>query len=191
MTRELVTEIEGRALAARVGVAGGLRQFVDTLRAQEAFQQLREACRERASSVAALNRLVLLSRLSIDLRYENPNDTAIAAYLMALSATSSELEGIALNEVLGAQNLWWANQVARAVLAEATGLTQTQTVVVPGSIPLEHDLVWSVAATFSSGLIEGTPAKFFEGARDTAESVNWQLGGMVQVAAESQYALSA
>jgi hypothetical protein len=198
MTRELITQVEGTAFAVHVGVASGFKQFGRLLRSQKAVDALAQAARSDADIARiVLGRLVRLSRLRIDPRYENPNDVAIAAYLVVLASASSQLYRIAVDEVLSSTNLWWAAQIARVSIEEARQVSAAETFVIDGN-PDQAASVNSIEATFPSGLFDDTFRRVCEGSSDNTGTTDRQHQGTttqtrIEIASlsDSQYALAA
>jgi len=124
MLEKLFTDIEAAKTAALVNVVSGWRSFVRALVQLDAVRELATEARSNETVAShVLMRLVGLSQLKVDPRYENPNDVAMAAYLQVLSLTAPELYASAIDAVLSAQNCWWATQLAQAGRSqhEATG----------------------------------------------------------------------
>jgi hypothetical protein len=68
------------------------------------------------SPKAVLGRLINLTRQSVDPRYDNPNDIAMATYLFALQQTDSALARIGAEAVIGVAGAWWASKIAYVIL---------------------------------------------------------------------------
>jgi hypothetical protein len=192
MVRELLAEIEGTAFALRVGVASGLKHFGRLLRDQKAVGALARAAQSNVEVARVVfSRLVRLSRLRIDPRYENPSDVAVAGYLLVLSAT--ELYAAAVDEVLASQNLWWAAHMARAAVEDARHVSAAETLVIGETAVDPAAPLSSVGAMFPSGCLDETFRRLCEGWSDaTGSGDDYSDEVITEVAAsDSQYALAA
>ena len=58
-----------------------------------------------------------LAGKEFDTAYENPWDTALAAYLWLLNATEAQRAALAATRVRDCPHCWWAKQVAEQVLS--------------------------------------------------------------------------
>lgn len=125
----LLTKIEEVDFAACTRTASTVADFVSTVRAQQHFAALVQLLRkERAVAVALLGRIRAIVYKTIDLRYENPFDTALAAYLIAIEQAVPHLAGLAAELVMTAKQTWLSSQIGRSLLLsrksapiEATG----------------------------------------------------------------------
>ena len=71
--------IESDEFAAEANLASGLSDFLFQIKRSNAFTSLfRLASESSSAAYAILSRVLRLSKLSIDSRYENPFDTAVA-----------------------------------------------------------------------------------------------------------------
>jgi hypothetical protein len=195
MIQKLVSEIEGTEFVFEVGMASGLKHLRRLLRDQAVVHALAQAARNDLEVARiVLGRLVRLSRLRIDPRFENPNDIAIAAYLVVLSAASPQLCSAAVDEVLLSTNLSWAEQIARAFLEESKQVSAAETIVVDGT-PDRTASVSSVEATFPSGFLDEAFRRLCAGASDATGSINREYDDATErstdVASDSQYKLAA
>ena len=119
----LFQEIESAETAVRAGVASGYRPFLSILNSLNAVKSLRELCKAEDVAVKVLQRVLKISEYSIDSRFENSLDTAIAAYLYILGRTNSRLASLATISVIRAANCWWAPKVAQEIEATLTPST--------------------------------------------------------------------
>lgn len=109
--------VESNAFATRAQVASTLPVFEQALRREVSFQDLLRHLQMDASSPEVVTkRIASLAQEPIDERYANPFDVPIAAYLLALSDTSSGLAKIAATSAARAPQTWWARSVAFEVL---------------------------------------------------------------------------
>lgn len=65
---------------------------------------------------AVLEQIQSLSRLEVDRRYQNPNDTALAVLLLLTVFTDSDYGQIAADLVDRAPQCWYAKKIARRIL---------------------------------------------------------------------------
>ncbi len=113
--------IESDEFAAEANLASGLSDFLFQIKRSNAFTSLfRLASESSSAAYAILSRVLRLSKLSIDSRYENPFDTAVAVYLVILARAKPELAEIAATHAYHLQNSWWARKTAAQVLEEST-----------------------------------------------------------------------
>lgn len=68
---------------------------------------------------AVLEQIQNLSRLEVDRRYQNPNDTALAVLLLLTIFTDSDYGLIAAELVDRAPQCWYAKKIARRILNPA------------------------------------------------------------------------
>lgn len=113
--RDILPVIESHEFAARLNVASDFNTFSAAMAAEESFQAMR---RELALADRIAERVLELLRRRVDVRYENPWDAAIAAYLLALCTSKPELAELVAANVLQASQLWWATKIARHVVSE-------------------------------------------------------------------------
>jgi hypothetical protein len=81
---------------------------------------------QRSSRAALLDRLRTLADTTVDLRYENPFDTALATYLIAIEQTVPSLVGLAAQLVINAKQTWLSSHLARSVLLTRRSLPRAQ-----------------------------------------------------------------
>lgn len=111
-----------------MNVVSGLRSFIRAVFREKSVTVLYRAM--VISSIArdnVLEQLQSLSRLEIDRRYEHPNDTALAVFLLLMLAVDTDLAVIAADLVDRAPQCWYAQKIARKILtptAIASNYTQ-------------------------------------------------------------------
>jgi hypothetical protein len=144
MLEAMFARVESGRTAAEMNLASGLRVFLYGLAEIEPVRTLATAVRENEHTASkVLGRLISLSRLKSDPRYENPNDVALAAYLQILSNATPSIYEAALDAVRTARNCWWANEAANtARLSRASDLRS----IVSGELSrtgsaISHDFV--------------------------------------------------
>ncbi len=114
----LFDDIENAQFAARQGVASDLRTFLLGIMNEPSVQGLRSLLESADVRETVLQRCANLSRVSSDPRYENPNDTALAAYLALLDLKCPELARLGAHYVSTVSRCWWANKLACHLLFE-------------------------------------------------------------------------
>ena len=114
---QALADIESVEFDARINVVSGMRGFFSAA-SQEAA--VKEVYREmRASGGVAeevLGRIYDLARLSVDLRYENPKDTAMSVLLWLMLSVRLEYAQLAAQYVDRAQQCWYAKKLARSII---------------------------------------------------------------------------
>ena len=112
---ELLDEVEAPTTAASFNVVSGFKSFVRAVSTSDLFRRLSKDARANDGAAAqVLGRILRLSQLAVDSRYENPNDVAIATYLIVLSLTTADLYAAAVEAVGATRNCWWAAQILEA-----------------------------------------------------------------------------
>lgn len=118
--RALFETIESSNFRFAVNQASGFRSFKRLVREQEVYDELKRLVRgddALAEGYRVVTRIRYLLSLDTDMRYENPYDAAIAAYLLALSTSQFPyVENIA-HFVTSKPRFWWAAKVAYEVVA--------------------------------------------------------------------------
>jgi hypothetical protein len=114
----LLPLIEDCRFSAEVNVASARDAFFRALCRHPRVQELQQLLEHRAAAEALVARLVEISSRPIDPQYENPLDSALAAYLTALEdAPYPDLtESGALAISTTAPNCWWAVEASTRLL---------------------------------------------------------------------------
>ncbi len=113
---ELLDTIESYEMAARVNAASGIRAATKIALTHPAVQGLMEEASKPEVADTILTRILYLSRQGVDVRYENPNDTAFLIYALVLMRRAPELAFVAAAVICQLPNLWWASIVAADIL---------------------------------------------------------------------------
>ena len=113
--QEVMETVEGQPFSAEANLAAGLDAFCGAIRNHSLFRDLADRMKDPGVLKTVLVRLVELSRRPIRMQYENPFDSAMAAYLMAVEAVDSEVAAVAAEAVSEAPNCWWASQVSTGI----------------------------------------------------------------------------
>ncbi len=116
---ELMGTIEDHRFAAEANLAIGSRAFHSGIRTHCVIHQLLEHMKEPNVPEIILKRTVELAKRPVPTPFENPFDTALAAYLTALDLNSPELLRHAAEAVSKAPNCWWATEMSLRFLARS------------------------------------------------------------------------
>jgi hypothetical protein len=119
---DVMKAIEQDEFSAEMNLAAGTRAFRRSVSGHDLFLRLTKLAKENPSEVA--ERIESISRLDVDVAYENRLDAALSAYLMVLSDVAEpEVVAKAGQAVLRTPKCWWAAGLARELLLEtvATG----------------------------------------------------------------------
>jgi hypothetical protein len=119
---ELFQRAESAEFSAKANIASGLTLFLGILEEDDTVRSLVKLLKDQPHWVIdVLSRTEQLARLSIDPRYENPSDVALATYCWALQLVHPQVAKIGANFAAHAQGAWWARLVALRVLREDLG----------------------------------------------------------------------
>jgi len=117
----VMESIEGHQFAAEVNLAAGFEAFHRSIQGHSLFRELGGLMKDDPSVFrTVLVRIVELSRKPIRTQYENPFDSAMAVYLMAVDGVDSEVAAVAAQHVSKAANCWWASQVSTGIEISAS-----------------------------------------------------------------------
>lgn len=116
--KEATQEIESHEFVARVNVASDFRTFLRAVAEQKVIHVLSQELAASENRQYVLNRVLELSRRKVDLRYENPWDTALTAYVWLLNVKDWDLAKIAAEAAARAPQCWWATKMAHHILLE-------------------------------------------------------------------------
>ena len=117
---EVMDAVEQDDFSAEMNLAAGTAAFRQALATHPLFRRLVELTKENPGEIVA--RIENISHRGIDIRYENPFDVALSAYLMALSESASpEAVPTAANAVLGTPQCWWASGIAHELALQPVG----------------------------------------------------------------------
>jgi hypothetical protein len=151
---ELFEQIESAAFAARANIANTFRSFIRALAIDSAQRGLYLLASEAANAEHVFSRVENLLRHDSELTFENPHDTALAAYLHILFYARSELTLQAAKLIADAPRLWWAEMVARIIL-------QNQQMIALSSSHVKTESLASPAAPTTKQLLPGEGVSFF------------------------------
>lgn len=110
-------EIESGEFDARVNVVSGMGRFFKAARQEPAVIDLfRELGSSGSSCEDVLGRIHDLSNLSVDSRYENPKDSAIAILLWSLTYAQPDYAVLAAHYADRASQTWYTKKMAHALI---------------------------------------------------------------------------
>ncbi len=157
--RELFRNIESHDLAADLNLALNLSNFFKIADEQESIRNLKLLINDLDNINIILLRINDLIEEKVDLRYENPYDTAVAVYTWALFSEHKQAGKIAAEYATNLRQGWWAIKYARNILNEARHSISTGQVDVKPDAPatIEVDEAGEILVYFtpSANLISG------------------------------------
>ncbi len=164
--RKVFQKIESHDFAAELNLALNLSSLFKIAEEQESVQNLKFLINDLKNSSIILLRIKELIEEKVDLRYENPYDTAVTIYTWALFSEHTQAGKIAAEYATSLRQGWWAIKYARDILNEARHSISTGQVDVKPDAPatIEVDEAGEVLIYFtpSANLIKG---------------IQWYLGG--------------
>jgi hypothetical protein len=109
--------IESVKFDVMLGVASGFATIQEGLREDETIQHLlKVSTKDISTSEKIYSRIHDLSSAEINSVYAHPHDIPLVAYLWVLSKTNNEIAEEAAQQILTAENLFWAKMLARHIL---------------------------------------------------------------------------
>ena len=118
---DLMAGIEGHQFAAEVNLAAGFDGFLHVVQNYSLIRGIVDQMRESQSVLKTVfKHLAVLAANPIQVQYENPGDSAMAAYLLAIETIDPEAALPAAEAVSLAPNCWWASRVCSRILASAS-----------------------------------------------------------------------
>jgi hypothetical protein len=111
-------------MAAQVNVASNLRTAIDIVRVNLIVRELGEELKKPGVAGDILSRVFRLTKQATDVRYENPNDTALMIYTWLLKQYSLHFALMASAAICRVPNLWWASNVATQLIDQRIGLNE-------------------------------------------------------------------
>ena len=116
---EALHDIESHEFAAHVNLASDLATFLRIANDHESVRTLLSGIVSIDRQKHLLSEVLRLSRLEVDIRYENPWDSALAVFLWVLSLRSPRLAPVAAEATIQTRQCWWALRVAHGILRES------------------------------------------------------------------------
>jgi len=153
--QEALSEIESYEFNARLNVVSSMPAFFRAATNEPAVLEL-YSCMPESGDVReeALGRIHDLSRLEVDRRYENPNDTPLAILLWLTWFAAPDYADIAADLVDRAPQCWYAKKLARRILVPprvASGNSWA------GEPPAFHEAGYGIAGVITLNLNPVTP----------------------------------
>jgi hypothetical protein len=127
--QQLIGQIESHEFAIHTNVVSGTGQFFRAIAEQVPANQLRSEIKSPTLARELVIRISKLSRQRVDIRYENPFDTAFATYLWALQSVHPPLARIAAEGIVQAPNCFWSSRLAESILRETFAVGSGSTLV--------------------------------------------------------------
>ena len=116
--QEAFGEIESPHFAANLSVVSDARNFFHGVAGDPVMRDLYRQARESAEvREEILGRIYDLSAREIDLKYENPNDTPLAALLWLTCYAAPDFLPTAARITAQAPQCWYARKLARSIIA--------------------------------------------------------------------------
>ena len=132
--QQIFNEVEKPSFSYQITVESTLRRILLNLGSQPLTQRLIACVKTgNANTGSILERLIDLTRQSVDPRYENPLDTAMATYLFVLQQLDPRLALVGAEAVINVPATWWAARVAQVIL-ERTWVQNTSPIVVTSGV---------------------------------------------------------
>ena len=112
---EAMERIEGNAFSAMVNLASDFSTFLRILTSQPEIRALADEIKSERVALDVFARVCELAAKAVEEDYEHLADSAFAAYLWLLSASSSDYSEKAVEKVLECKQCWWARKMAEYV----------------------------------------------------------------------------
>ena len=113
-------QIESDRFSALVNIASNYRTFCRALAAQPEIQKLATLMKSNETRQLVFQRVLELSARPSDQEFENPWDSALAAYIWLLASTDQALAKMAAAKIIESHGYWWAKKVADEVLKSSS-----------------------------------------------------------------------
>jgi hypothetical protein len=129
--------IEGAEFRFLANQAAGLSMFRRIVESQEDFQALVKLAATKEGGLAIYERMAALVASETETAYEHLDDTALAAYLLALDLAQSDYAPGSAALLSSLANLWWSKRVADEVLSSSSAHTPEsyETARIPLEVP--------------------------------------------------------
>jgi hypothetical protein len=139
MIADLFKQIESSNFDVAISAESSVRRILKVLNSQKSVVKLIDFIRkDHQMAEVVLSRIARLAGTSVDYRYRNKHDVALAAYFYIIMASAPQLFGVAARLVLGAPNTWLTQQLVNLVLNARGGSIALATQpysFVPASFP--------------------------------------------------------
>lgn len=117
---EALAAIESPYFSGHINIASRFADVASLLAQQKPVRVLMTYAEEPREAAELLVHVVNLCKRSFDVRYENPWDAALTAYLWILQQKHPEFAGLAAERIAHATHTWWAGKLARHLLFDRT-----------------------------------------------------------------------
>lgn len=107
---KIFVEIESDQFSAQLGLASGFKMFHNIMKNNETFNLLCLIISNNGCEVV-IDRIKEIIKTDFDHKYENPYDTALATYILALLKINRQAGIYASQLVYDEHQTWWTNQV--------------------------------------------------------------------------------
>ena len=118
--QNIFAEIESHGFSAQVNVASNYKTFCRALGGQPEVQRLAALMKLNENQQLVFQRVLELSARPSDQEFENPWDSALAAYIWLLASTDQALAKMAAAKIIESHGYWWAKKVADEVLKSSS-----------------------------------------------------------------------
>jgi hypothetical protein len=115
--------IESTEFSVDLNVVSSLASFVNALRSEKAIHLLVREMKSGPLWGEVCRRILHLLKSPFDPGYENPHDTALAAYALSSYWYNAAAGRVAARWVGTAKNTWWAARVSSLILSQQAGPT--------------------------------------------------------------------
>lgn len=114
--KQIFDEIESHRFTALLNVASDLRTFLKIAKSENCVRELLNKLDNTNSRYRLIERVNILVSEKIDHRYLNPNDTALAIYIWAMSQKNLNSSKVTAEISVDAPNCWWSDKISGLVL---------------------------------------------------------------------------
>src|SRR5438093_1850217 len=184
----LLDAAESHEISGRVNVASSLATALRAARSDPITEKLAaEVKSSKGVALRVLMRALKLTRQTVDIRYENPNDVALFIYLLVLQEHSQAFALIAAAAVCHVPNLWWSSVLAASLLEGTAQSNQASGDVSLALTETAHDAVDRIFVADTRVIVtEGLYQGLFDLANQASEAgvVNTGNGTSWQEVAE-------
>jgi hypothetical protein len=112
---EAMERIEGHAFAAMVNLASDFPTFLRILTSQPEVRVLADEMKSDRVMTDVFSRVREIAASPVEEGYEDPADSALAAYLWLLSTRDGDCSTKAAETVLECKQCWWARKMAEHI----------------------------------------------------------------------------
>lgn len=114
--KQIFDEIESHKFTALLNVASDLRTFLKITNSENCVRELLNKLDNTNARHRLIERVNILVNEKIDHRYLNPNDTALAIYIWAMSQKNLNSSKVTAEISVDAPNCWWSDKISGLVL---------------------------------------------------------------------------